>query len=89
MDRFNILRIDFQVFSSEPEDRNTWSRIHNAHICTIGYAEALLTAEGDADIKIGSSFFDNNDFYPGMVRETHQAWTSQMTTCKKVAFDTV
>lgn len=59
MDRFPTLTIDFKVFSGKPEDWNTWSRVHHAKLSALG-SDGALAAEGDADINIGSSAFDNS-----------------------------
>ena len=51
-DRFPSLKINFQEFSGEPEDWNTWSKVHQAQLAALGCAEAL-TAKDDDDVKIG------------------------------------
>ena len=88
MDRFPTLKIDFKEFSGEPEDWNTWSRVHHAQLSALGCADAL-TAEGDDDIKIGAGGYEDGNYDPVKLRAAHQAWVSLMTTCKGVAFEIV
>ena len=60
---FPTLTIDSREFSGEPEDRKTWSRVHQVQLGKAWCAD-VLTAEGDEDNKIGVSDFDDSDYEP-------------------------
>ena len=85
---FPSLKIDFKEFSNEPEDWNTWSRVHQAQLSALGCAEAL-SAKDDHDIKIWSDDFDSSSVDSERLRTAHQASVWLITTCEGVAFDNV
>ena len=85
---FPCLKIDLKDFSGEPEDWNTWSRMHQAQLSALGCAEAL-SAKDDHDIKIGGGDFDRSSVDPERLRRARQEWVSLITTCKGDAFDSV
>ena len=87
-EHFPSLKVDFKEFSGEPEDWNTWSRVHQAQLSALGCAE-VLSVKGDHDIKIGGDDFHRSSVDPERLRTAHQAWVSLITTCKKVALDIV
>lgn len=60
---FSLLKINFD----EPEDWNTWSKMHQTQNCALGCTDRL-TANDDGDIKIGSSDVD-----PEQLRVAHRA----------------
>lgn len=76
--RFPSLKMDFKVFSGEPEDWNTLSRVH----------QALVMCRGiNGEIMICSSDFNRSDFDP----QTASSGASelgiiddQVSTCKGV-----
>ena len=86
MEHFPSLKIEFKEVSGEPEDWNTWFRVHQAQLSALGCAEAL-SAKDDHDIKIRSGNFDSSSANPKQLRTAYQAWVSLITTCKGVAFD--
>ena len=66
-EHFPSLKINFKEFSGEPEDWNTWSRVHQAQLSALECAETL-SAKGNDDIEIGSGDFDSSIVDPERLR---------------------
>lgn len=65
-------KIEFKEFSGEPENWNTWSRVHQAQLSALG-CDSALSAKGDDGKKIGSNDYDSSSDDPERLRTAHQA----------------
>ena len=82
------IKIDFKEFSGEPEDRTTLSKVHRAQLSALGCVDAF-TETADDETKVNCDDFDRGSVDPNQLSKAQHAWVSLVTSCKRVAFDTV
>ena len=86
--RPSTMKIDFEKFSGESEDRNAWSKVYMAQISALG-CEDVVTIPAAQDVKVGAENFDGSHVHSERLRKAKQVWVSLIINCKGVAFKIV
>ena len=67
-ERLSGIKLDFQEFSGEPEEWNTWSKIYLAQISALG-CEDVLTIPTEDDVGVEAENFDGSQVHPETLRK--------------------